>query len=120
MTNWWTAKTQAVAEQKRQDEQAAMAAELTYRNPNLGSWAQAAVEKRRAQDERNRAAAGAMSFHGGLEGLREAAHMRAVQQYTNTAHRIARGHLSELEPNPADLSQYADVHRPRASYSDVF
>ncbi|OEJ34182.1 hypothetical protein [Streptomyces subrutilus] len=97
-----------------------MAAELTYRNPNLGAHAQAWIDGRTAKDERNRAAAGAMSLsYGDLDAVREATHLRAVQQYHASAHRQERGRLSELEPNPTDMSQYA-LNRPRGSYSDVW
>ncbi|WP_030732183.1 hypothetical protein [Streptomyces sp. NRRL S-237] len=120
MSEFWTRKVRAAQESERQAQEEAMAAQLTYRNPNLGAHAQQWIDGRVAKDERNRAgAASAWISYYNVEEQREAAHLRAVQQYHATAHRQERGRLSELEPNPTDMSQYV-LNRPRGSYSDVW
>ncbi|MFF0550822.1 hypothetical protein ACFYUL_17880 [Streptomyces sp. NPDC004311] len=129
MSDFWARKTQGdfwgtslqnAAARQQQQEQADMAAQLVYRNTQLGAGSQEWIDCRQAQVERNKAAAGAMTLgYGNLDAVREAAHLRAVQAYHATAHRTARGDLARVEVNPVDMGQY-ELNRPRASYSDVF
>ncbi|MGW2587210.1 hypothetical protein ACWCYZ_39030 [Streptomyces virginiae] len=120
MSEFWARKMNAAQASEQQEREQEAAAELRYRNPNLGANSQAWIDRQSAKDVANREAAAA-SYIGGfsVERAREEAHLRAVQAYSATAHRVNRGLYAFREPNPADLEQY-DLQRPRSSYSDYF
>ncbi|MFF3085619.1 hypothetical protein ACFVRB_11280 [Streptomyces nojiriensis] len=119
--DFWSQRIRLAEANARQAQADTLAVELTYRNPNLGAHAQAWIDGRQAKNEANRAAAGAMRMsYLDLDAVREQDHLTKVQQYHATAHRQARGRLSEVEANVTDMGQYTEVQRPRASYSDYF
>ncbi|MFC9296941.1 hypothetical protein ACFTWH_08470 [Streptomyces sp. NPDC057011] len=100
MNDFWARKAQERAEQQRQAEQEAMAAQLTYRNPNLGGWSQAAVEKRRAEVARNKAAEAAV-------GVGQSVGERMQREYALRAFQARGVDAATLEARPAAV--YGDV-----------
>ncbi|MER6213610.1 hypothetical protein ABT213_06075 [Streptomyces sp. NPDC001674] len=98
MSNWWSEKAQADAAQKRQEQEDAFAEQMTYRNNSLGPWAMAAVERRRAEVARNKAAEAAVGVGMSVgERMQREAQLRALQHYGVTA--------EDLEARPSAVYQ---------------
>ncbi|KJY37092.1 hypothetical protein [Streptomyces katrae] len=82
MNDFWSRKVSELTEQQHRAEEEAMAAQLTYRNPNLPAGSQECIDIRRAQVERNHAMDVVLGIgQGAADRLRREAHLRVLQRY---------------------------------------